>query len=76
MNQVQLNIQGHLELIDERLAQVEALVSSVHRTISSYEASLYMQEAAKLLVVARELTQEARGCSLSLSAQLNDKEGE
>ncbi|NOK93968.1 hypothetical protein HLV33_02740, partial [Escherichia coli] len=49
MNQVQLNTQGLLESIEERLAQIEALVSSAHRTISSYEASLYMQEAAELL---------------------------
>lgn len=49
MNQVQLNTQGLLESIEERLAQIEALVSSAHRTISSCEASLYMQEAAELL---------------------------
>ncbi|WP_227541845.1 hypothetical protein [Klebsiella pneumoniae] len=70
MNQVQLNTQGLLESIEERLAQIEALVSSAHRTISSYEASLYMQEAAELLQLARELVQEARNCSSSLSAEL------
>lgn len=70
MNQVQLNTQGLLESIEERLAQIEALVSSAHRTISSYEASLYMQEAAELLQVARELVQDARNCSSSLSAEL------
>lgn len=53
MNQVQLNTQGLLESIEERLAQIEALVSSAHRTISSYEASLYMQEAAELLQLAQ-----------------------
>ena len=70
MNQVELNTLWLLESSEERLAQVEALVSSAHRTISSYEATLYLQEAAELLQVARELTQEARGCSLSLSEQL------
>lgn len=75
MNQVQLNTQGLLESIEERLAQVDALVSSVHFTVSSYEASLHLREAAQILVVTRELVQEARGCSLSLSAQLNDKGG-
>ncbi len=49
MNQIQLNARGLLESIEERLTQVEALVSSAHRTISSYEASLYLQEAAELL---------------------------
>ncbi|MEQ0077482.1 hypothetical protein ABLV31_29940 [Klebsiella sp. CN_Kp118] len=73
MNQVQLNTQGLLESIEERLAQIEALVSSAHRTISSCEASLYLQEAAKLLSVERDLTREARDCSSSLSAQLTDK---
>lgn len=76
MNQVQLNTQGLLESIEERLAQIEALVSSAHRTISSYEASLYMQEAAELLQVARELVQEARSCSSSLSAQLTARPNE
>lgn len=73
MNQVQLNTQGLLESIEERLAQIEALVSSAHRTISSYEASLYMQEAAELLR-SPELVQEARNCSSSLSAQLTARE--
>lgn len=74
MNQIQLNTQGLLESIEERLTQVEALVSSAHRTISSFEASLYLQEVAELLYLARELTQEARGCSLSLSEQLKSGE--
>jgi hypothetical protein len=33
-----------------------------------------MQEAAELLQVARELVQEARSCSSSLSAQLTARE--
>ena len=76
MNQIQLNAPGLLETIEERLLQVEALVSSAHRTISSYEATLYLQEAAELLQVARELTHEARGCSLSLSEQLKSGEAQ
>lgn len=74
MNQVQLNTYGLLESIEERLAQIAALVSSAHRTISGYDASLYLQEAANLLLVAHDLTQEARQHSSSLSAQLVDKE--
>ncbi len=42
MNQVKMNTVGLLESLDERLAQVYALVSSAHRTISSCEASIYL----------------------------------
>lgn len=45
MNQVKMNTVGLLESLDERLAQVYALVSSAHRTISSCEASIYLSEA-------------------------------
>ncbi|MCD5335619.1 host cell division inhibitor Icd-like protein (plasmid) [Escherichia coli] len=40
MNQVKMNTVGLLESLDERLAQVYALVSSAHRTVSSCEASI------------------------------------
>ncbi|OKN41628.1 hypothetical protein AM419_005293 [Klebsiella pneumoniae] len=35
-----------------------------------------MQEAAELLQLARELVQEARNCSSSLSAELTTREAE
>lgn len=77
MNQVKMNTVGLLESLDERLAQVYALVSSAHRTISSCEASIYLSEAGKLLQIACELTHEAQGYSASLSSQLlHDKEAE
>ncbi|MEY9047867.1 hypothetical protein [Escherichia coli] len=44
MNQVKMDTVGLLESLDERLAQVYALVSSAHRTVSSCEASIYLQK--------------------------------
>ncbi|HCK1361341.1 TPA: hypothetical protein NY165_004257 [Escherichia coli] len=77
MNQVKMNTVGLLESLDERLAQVYALVSSAHRTVSSCEASIYLSEAGKLLQIACELTHEAQGYSASLSSQLlHGKESE
>lgn len=68
MNQVKMNTVGLLESLDERLAQVYALVSSAHRTVSSCEASIYLSEAGKLLQIACELTHKAQGYSASLSS--------
>ncbi|XJM81245.1 hypothetical protein AB2I57_25350 (plasmid) [Escherichia coli] len=70
MNQVKMNTVGLLESLDERLAQVYALVSSAHRTVSSCEASIYLSEAGKLLQIACELTSQSTGVFSISSSQL------
>lgn len=76
MSPVQKNVDGLLESLDSTLTKVEALVSTSHRTISDHEASLFLGEAAQLLLVARTLLHEAQGYRSELSRQLANGEDE
>lgn len=74
MNPTQKNVDGLLESLDLTLTKVEALVSTTHRTISDHEASLFLDEAAHLLLIARTLVHEAQDYRTELSRQLANGE--
>lgn len=76
MNPIQQNVDGLLDSLDLTLTKVEALVSTTHRTVSDHEASLFLDEAAQLLLVARTLVHEAQKYRTELSRQLANKEEE
>ncbi|EDR4731845.1 hypothetical protein B1274_004951 [Salmonella enterica subsp. enterica serovar 4,[5],12:b:-] len=59
MKQVQLNEFGLAESLESALAQINALASVAHHTITSSGGSVYLDEAALLLVTLKNLAQES-----------------
>lgn len=59
MNQVKLNEHGLSESLESILAQINALANVAHFTISNANASIYLQDAAQLLITIKNLTAEA-----------------
>lgn len=59
MNPLQLNEHGLSESLESVLAQINALANVAHFTISNASGSLYLDDAAQLLVTIKNLTTEA-----------------
>lgn len=59
MNQVRMNEFGLSESLESVLAQISALANVAHHTISSADSSLYMQDAAQLLLTIKNLANDA-----------------
>lgn len=59
MNKLQMNEFGLSESLESVLAQINALASVAHFTISNADASIYLQDAAQLLVTIKNLAVEA-----------------
>lgn len=59
MNQLKMNEFGLAESLESVLAQISALANVTNHTISSKENSLYLQDAAQLLLTIRNLSLEA-----------------
>lgn len=59
MNQVQLNEFGLAESLESALAQINALASVAHHTITSSGGSVYLNEAAQLLLTIKNLSADA-----------------
>lgn len=62
MDQLKLNEHGLSESLESLLAQVNALANVAHFTISNNSASLYLEDAAHLLITIKNLTSEAEQC--------------
>lgn len=59
MNQLQMNEFGLAESLESALAQINALASVAHHTISSTGGSVYLDEAAQLLITIKNLSADA-----------------
>lgn len=59
MNQLKLNEHGLSESLESVLAQINALANVAHFTISNASASIYLEDAAQLLVTIKNLAAEA-----------------
>lgn len=59
MNKLQMNEFGLSESLESVLAQITALVSIAHHTITSTDRSVYLDDAAQLLVTAKNLAADA-----------------
>lgn len=59
MNQIKMNEFGLAESLESVLAQINALATVAHNTISSTDGSIYLQESAQLLITIKNLTSEA-----------------
>jgi hypothetical protein len=55
MNQLKLNEHGLSESLESVLAQINALANVAHFTISNASASIYLEDAAQLLVTIKNL---------------------
>ena len=59
MNQLQMKEFGLAESLESALAQINALASVAHHTISSTGGSVYLDEAAHLLITIKNLSADA-----------------
>lgn len=59
MNQLKLNEHGLSESLESVLAQINALANVAHFTISNASASIYLEDAAQLLITIKNLAAEA-----------------
>lgn len=59
MSQVKMNEFGLAESLESSLAQITALANVAHFTISNANASIYMQDAAQLLLTIKNIAAEA-----------------
>ena len=59
MNQLKLNEHGLSESLESVLAQINALANVARFTISNASASIYLEDAAQLLVTIKNLAAEA-----------------
>lgn len=59
MNQLQMNEFGLAESLESALAQINALASVAHHTISSTGGSVYLEETAQLLITIKNLSADA-----------------
>lgn len=59
MNQLKMNEFGLAESLESALAQINAQASIAHHTITSAGGSVYLDEAAQLLVTLKNLAQES-----------------
>lgn len=59
MSQLKLNEFGLSESLESVLAQINALASVAHHTISSTGGSVYLDEAAQLLITIKNLSVDA-----------------
>jgi hypothetical protein len=59
VNQLKLNEHGLSESLESVLAQINALANVAHFTISNASASIYLEDAAQLLITIKNLAAEA-----------------
>lgn len=59
MNKLQMNEFGLAGSLESALAQINALASVAHHTISSTGGSVYLDEAAQLLITIKNLSADA-----------------
>lgn len=62
MNQVKLNEHGLSESLESIFAQITALASVANFTISNTSGSIYLDDAAQLLITIKNLAAEGEQC--------------